>query len=150
MLWHSLRRVLRLAIGHLELALGKGRVEGVVRVSVAGEVLLEAGELAHPLLVCLKVGVVNESPGVLHTLCSAQSSKVVNRLEKLEVREGDLITADEVLAFEALDNGREACFRSVIHTVLLRHLERWHHDLVNEGAVDQGEHLVDPSLILGC
>ena len=96
-------------------------------MSVTGEVLLETGELAHPVLVGLEVGEVLEGLGVTHTLFSAQSSEVVNRLKDLEVREGDPIAADELLAFKALDNGRDACYCISIKLRLRFFLEARHY-----------------------
>ena len=91
--------MLKRAIGLLELALEEGREERMFDVPVAGEVLLEAGKLAHPLLVCQKVGeVLEDLGGVTHTLRRAQDIQEVDRLEQLEVGDGNLITADEVLA----------------------------------------------------
>ena len=147
--WHSLG-VLRLPVGFLELALGKARIEAVLNVPVAGEVLLETGEPAHPVLVVLKVGEVLEGLGVGHTLFSAQSSEVINRLEEDEVRQGDLIAADELLSLQALDNGSDALSCTCIYLRLIFNFEGRHYTLVNGDAVDQGEHLVDLSLFLRC
>ena len=71
----------------------------MLHVSVAGKVLFEAGELSHPFRVVQKVGEVLEAlGGVTHALRRAQNIEVVNRFEHHEVREGDLITTDELVA----------------------------------------------------
>ena len=68
-------------------------------MSVAGEVLLETGELSHPFRVVQKVGEVLEAfGGVTHALWRAQDIEVINRFEHHEVRKGDLITTDELVA----------------------------------------------------
>ena len=141
--------VLKLPIGFLELALEEGRVKRMLHVPVAGEVLFEAGELAHPLLVCQKVGEVLEELGwVTHTLSWAQDIHVVKRLEQLEVCKGELIAAYVLLDLKVLDKGCKGGFCSVIVLHLIRILNRRHNDLINECVVDQRKHLIGPSLIL--
>ena len=106
-------------------------------VSLAGKVLFEAGELAHPFLVLQKVGEVCENlSGVTHTLSGAQDIKEIDRFEQHEVRKGDFIAAQEILALKAFDDGRVSCFSSSIIFHLISLLNSWHNNLVDEGVID--------------
>ena len=118
-------------------------------MGLASEVLLEFGKFGHAIAVLLKGGELLVALKSLARLVTSTSNiEVLNGLEELEVCNGGLISTEEHITAQVLNNGPHSLNCGVSANLLVIRRESRSHDFINKGAVDYGEHLVGPRLFL--